>query len=200
MTARILFLLAVLLMAGCALDRPATVRQAFLLQPQRLSGVVAPSTGIVLKIGHVQIVSPFDGRAFVYRRDAARYETDFYNEFSADPADQVAAAVAEWLQQSGCCRRVLESQTMGISDYRLDAAIAALYIDFTLDRPQAVLDLRWRLLKDNRVIAELASTEREPLSQRNPAGIVAAHRANLAKSLTALEGRLAGWLAVPANE
>jgi len=182
--------LGVLLLAGCGLNRPAVERQSFLVEPVRKAAAVATPGTASLKIGRIEVASPFADRAFVYRRDEQRYETDFYNEFAADPAAMLAQATADWLRRSHRYRTVLESGAAGAGDYRLDAAVTALYVDFRTSPATAVLAVHWRLLQGNDVARESTREERVPLLVRTPAGAASAHQEALGRALAGLESEL----------
>ena len=127
--------LATLLLAACGLNRPAVERQSFVLAPLRATAA-APATGPSVKLGGVEVAPPFDGRGFVYRREGQRFESDFYNEFAAAPAELLGQATATWLRRSGLFAAVIESRLAGGADLRIDTAVSALYVDFTDEGPQ----------------------------------------------------------------
>lgn len=180
--------ISLMLVAGCSLSRQPLERQSFLLQPQHPGQTIAASAGVTLRIGRIEVAAPFDGRGLVYRRDEQRYETDFYNEFAADPADMIAAAAADWLRRSGAYRQVLEQRALGgdSSAWRLDGVVSALYVDFRRE-PVAVLAVRWRLSGGEGAGREFASEERVPLAARTPAGAAQALQQALGQAFARVE-------------
>lgn len=181
--------LFVLLLSACALSRPTVERQSFLIQPEHEAARAAVPVAESLRIGRVDVAPPFDGRAFVYRRDDVQYETDFYNEFAADPDNMVAEAAAIWFRPSGLFREVLAPRSGSFADYRLDASVSAMYVDFRSAAPAAVLSIRWRLLRDRDAepVLGLDSEERVPLPERSPRGTALAYGEALKRSLAKLE-------------
>lgn len=191
MKSPIAFLLAPIL-AACALSGPSVERQSFLVQPEHEAARVERPVGDSLRIGRVDVAPPFDERAFVYRRDQVRYETDFYNEFAADPGDMVAEAAAAWFRPSGLFGEVLSARTASFADYRLEASVSAMYVDFRNTAPAAVLSIRWRILRDRDagLLFGLDSDERVPLPERSPRGAALAFGEALKRALSELESAL----------
>lgn len=186
-------LLMAALLAGCGNNRPAVQRQSFLIQAERSAPMgTAPAAGI-LRVGRVVVAPPFDERALVYRRDDVRYETDFYNQFAADPPEMLAEAVAGWLRQSGLFRRVVPPGGAAPADYRLDTSVSALYVDFQANPPAAVVQLRWHLVResDGSTLLEQDGRQRVALAEKSPAGAVRGFRDALQQALGELETALA---------
>ena len=184
-------LLLAAILAACGNDRPVVQRQLFMIQTERPGRPVQP-VAESLRIGRVAMASPFDERALVYRRDDVRYETDIYNQFASDPADMLADAIAGWLRQSGLFRRVVPPGAAGGADYRLETSVSSLYVDFQVEPPAAVLDVRWRLTKEGESgsVLELDCRERADLKERSPEGAVRAQRQALEQALGRLERAL----------
>lgn len=183
--------LVTLLLAACGFNRPTVERQSFVLAPLRATAA-APATGPSVKLGGVEVAPPFDGRGFVYRREGQRFESDFYNEFAAAPAELLGQATATWLRRSGHFSAVIESRLAGGADLRIDTAVSALYVDFTGEGPAAVLAVRWRITEEGRATREVSRDERVPLQARTPAGAAQAIQEALARALAGLEAALAG--------
>lgn len=193
---KLLPLLLLALLAGCGNDRPAVERQSFLLEVERTAPAAsAPAQG-ALRVGRVAVASPFDERPLVYRRNDVRYETDFYNQFAADPADMLAEALAAWFGQSGLFQRVVPPGAVATVDYRLETSVSALYVDFQAQPPAAVLNMRWRLVRDSDgdSVVDLDSRQRVVLAERSPAGAARAYRQALQQALVQLEKAVADAL------
>ncbi|HZX31777.1 MAG TPA: ABC-type transport auxiliary lipoprotein family protein [Rhodocyclaceae bacterium] len=187
-----IFLVAALL-AACGNTRPAVERQSFLIRTERSAPMaVAPVAG-VLRVARVVVAPPFDQRALVYRRGDVRYETDFYNQFAADPPDMLAEAVAGWLRQGGLFQRVVAPAGAAPADYRLDTSVSAFYVDFQANPPSAVISLRWHLVRerDGSTLLENDSRQRVALAEKSPDGAVRALRDGLQLALGELEAALA---------
>lgn len=184
--------LLVLSLAACGAIRPSGDRQSFLLQPEHGDARAPVRMGEILRIGRISVAPPFEGREFVYRRDEVRYETDFYNGFVADPADMVAAAATGWFRHSGLFREVLSPRAGLAADYRLDAGVSALYVDFRGSQPAAVLTMRWRVLRDidSSLVLDVDSDERVALGERSPQGTALAYSEALKRALAKVEAAL----------
>lgn len=183
---KFLHLLALLVVAGCGINRPAVERQEFLLRPQRAdTAPAAPALGS-LRVGRINVAQPFDGRAFVYRRDGQRYETDFYNGFAAEPADMLADGAAAWLRRSGRFQEVLPARSLGTAELRLDAVVSSFYVDFRAT-PAAVLAIHWRLSRGDSLILESGSEEAVQLAAKTPAAAAQAYQEAFARALNRLE-------------
>lgn len=180
------------ILTACSLTQPAVQRQSFLIQPEREQARTETPVGDSLRIGRVVVAPPFDGRAFVYRRDEVQYETDFYNDFAADPADMVAEAAAGWFRSSGLFQQVLAPRAGSFADYRLEASVSAMYVDFRGAVPAAVLAIRWRLLRDRdaEILLGLDDEERVPLPERSSRGAALAYGDALKLALAKLEAAL----------
>lgn len=167
---------------SCGLSRPAVERQTFLVAPEPPEG---PVGGSRLRLGAVRVAAPFDGLGMVYRRADERYETDFYNEFAALPADMVGEAAQRWLEAAG-------RNGGGAAERRLEADVAAWYVDFRSTPPAAVLEVRWRLVAERggEMVAEAACPARVPLSERSPEGAARAHTEALRRALACLAARI----------
>lgn len=181
--------LVALVLSACTFSRPAVERQSFLVQPEHGEAKTAVPLGDSLRIGRVEVSPPFDERAFVYRRDEVRYEIDFYNEFAADPADMVAEAAAGWFGSTGLFREVLAPRAASMAEYRLEASVSALYVDFRGPVPAVVLSMRWRLLqgRNAELLLGMDSDERVPLPERSPHGAALAYGEALKRALAKLE-------------
>ena len=77
--------IAAIVLASCALNRPAPVKQQYLLDPPA-PVAVAKSQPTSVRVGAINIAAPFRGRNFVLREADLRYETDYYSEFLIPPS------------------------------------------------------------------------------------------------------------------
>jgi cholesterol transport system auxiliary component len=122
-------LVATLIVAGCsAISRSAPVRQTFLLDPAPLQVVSQPRPG-ALRIGAINVAAPFRGKAFVYRIDELRYETDYYVEFLVPPATMLTEQTARALAHARPFARVAGPGSGGDAEWVLDGFASALYAD-----------------------------------------------------------------------
>ncbi len=129
---RLTFLVAVLVavtLAGCsAVTRPAPVRQTYLLEPPAPQPVAKSHPG-ALRVGVINVAAPFRGKAFVYRLDELRFETDFYVEFLVPPAAMLTEQTARGLALARPFTRVTGPGGSGDADWILDGFASALYAD-----------------------------------------------------------------------
>jgi uncharacterized lipoprotein YmbA len=70
-----------ILLASCSLTRPSPVKRTFLLEPAPPAAVASPKP-VGLRVGAFTVASPYRGKAFVYRQDELKFETDYYSESS----------------------------------------------------------------------------------------------------------------------
>jgi len=122
-------LLVATLLAGCsAVTRPAPVRQTYLLEPPPPGATAQPRPG-GLRVGTISVAAPFRGKAFVYRMDELRFETDFYVEFLVPPATMLTEQTARALAIAHPFTRVTGPGGSGEADWILDGFASALYAD-----------------------------------------------------------------------
>jgi cholesterol transport system auxiliary component len=82
-----------------------------------------------LRVGTINVAAPFRGKAFVYRLDELRFETDFYVEFLVPPAAMLAEQTARALAHARPFARVTGPGGSGDAEWVLDGFASALYAD-----------------------------------------------------------------------
>ncbi len=117
-----------LALVGCAFNRPAPVKQQYLLDPPPTSAV-AKSQPTSVRVGSINVAAPFRGRNFVLREADLRYQTDYYNEFLVPPATMVTELTARALERSKAFARVVPPGYSADADWVLDGFVSALYAD-----------------------------------------------------------------------
>lgn len=157
-------LLCLGVLSGCAPTRPALEPQAFLLEPRAPEPVATRTDAPIVRIARFSIAPQFDTKSIVYRRDAWRYESDFYNEYLASPKQMLAERCAQWLRARGNVRIAIPGNG-DRADHVLNAAINQFYIDLRA-QPTAVLDIHFTL-------ADVASTPALLLDKDYHAEVVA---------------------------
>ncbi len=186
---------------GVDLQRPAPVKQTFLIELQR-DNIPAPATAPSLVIAPVRMASAYEGRALVYRMETDRFESDYYNQWFTAPRDQLGEAVAYWMRRGSVFADVLPPTLAGEADYRLDLVVTDFYVDMrdaadhrarvTL---QAYLSAREtagrRLIARVEVAADAAVVPAEGESVGNAQSRVTALADALGKALARLETSLA---------
>ena len=139
-------LLMLALLAACsAITRPAPVRQTYLLDPS-LPPVLPQAQATALRVGSINVAAPFRGKAFIYRMDELRYETDFYVEFLVPPAAMLADQTARALMHAKPFARVTGPASSADAEWVLDGFAPVLYADMReAGKPAAELAITYYL-------------------------------------------------------
>jgi ABC-type uncharacterized transport system auxiliary subunit len=138
----------------------------------------AASTQPVIQIRPVQISTPYDGTAFVYKTAASQFEFDYYNNFITAPSGLITSSLAQWFGKTGTFSLVETNSTVP-PDLMLECNIGKLLIDFTNPaHPHATITAHFLLYRgqsmENRVISDTYGEADIPLASNTPAGYVAA--------------------------
>jgi ABC-type uncharacterized transport system auxiliary subunit len=157
---------ALLLALGCSLSQPVPQPERYGLMPVR-TGEVGAGEGGVLRLMRVRAGSRFEGQAFVSRTGDV-YRSDYYHGFYAPPARVVRNALLAWLRASRLFGQVLDGGELGQPDWFLEGELGGLYVDRSARPPEAVVELRLRLL-DARTPG-LDAVLHERYAARAPAG------------------------------
>ena len=120
--------IAAIVLASCALNPPAPVKQQYLLDPPA-PVAVAKSQPTSVRVGAINIAAPFRGRNFVLREADLRYETDYYSEFLIPPSTMLTELTARALERSKAFARVVPPGYSADADWVLDGFVSALYGD-----------------------------------------------------------------------
>src|SRR5205814_10105974 len=120
--------LAALMFSACAFNRPAPVKQQYLLDPPVPAAVAKPQPTSV-RVGGINVAAPFRGRNFVLREADLRYETDYYNEFLVPPATMLTELTTRALERSKAFSRVVPPGYSADADWVLDGFVSSLYGD-----------------------------------------------------------------------
>jgi uncharacterized lipoprotein YmbA len=121
-------LVAGLVAGGCALSRPAPVKQMFLVEPATPAAAAKPQAA-TLRVGALNVAAPFRGKALVYRSTDLRYDADFYSEFLVAPAAMLGEGTARALDRAHVFARVVPPGAPPDGEYVLDGFVDALYAD-----------------------------------------------------------------------
>ena len=168
---------AAVLIGACSFTQPAPIKQTFLLHAgDDRRSVPLPQGRDLLEIGSFRVVTPFAGKALVYRLDDVRYESDYYNEFFVAPGAAIASAVAQRLGQSSRFETLPPGSAVP-ARYRLQGVVTQLYGDFRdKERPAAVLGIQFYLVRIEKVVDTVAlahnSTQRVELSNSTAPALV----------------------------
>jgi cholesterol transport system auxiliary component len=172
------------LTSGCTgLTSASAERRYYAIQvPSPLAAKPAESAPILL-VRRFEISAPYERSEFVYRTGDSTYECDFYNAFSASPADQVTGQTQQFLAATGLFSRVLGAQALPDAagtpqaQYVLDGNVVSLYGDYRDGAaPKAVLELGVFLLRMEgnapRIVAQDGYRMEVPLAESGPGALV----------------------------
>ncbi len=141
--------IALLTLVSCSLPTRAPVTpNAWMVAPERTGAPYKPRTDYWLKIGAVSVAPPFDGKSLVYRLGDQRYEKDLYNIYSAIPAEMIANAERQWLNQANIFSATLGQGNSFFPFYTLQATVEEFYGDYRV-RPEAVVTVEFFLATAN---------------------------------------------------
>lgn len=180
---------------GCALSRPAPVKQSFLLHASRAGAAQAKGFSGALRVNRFTVAQSFNGRAMVYRADDQRFEVDFYNEFLALPATLMTERTTSWLAASRLFETVVPMTSGMDTQFLLEAEVTDFYGDFRqASTPKAVLAARFYLASEGsgRVIYERAISRSVAIPEAGAAQLVRGLEQALAETLAELEADLVG--------
>ena len=181
------------------LEKNPPAKKFYTLEANRIQPVPTPSTERILRIAPFRIASTFHGRAFIYRFDEHRYQSDYYHQFFTEPGRLITAATEKWLSASG--RFALASSVSSHlgADLLLEGTVDALYGDFRQPQsPQAVIELHLRLLDTKTAKASLIFHRRYheslPFESGSAENLVKAWNQCLADILRQFEQDIASYL------
>jgi cholesterol transport system auxiliary component len=193
---RLLIAAIFVMLVGCSLSRPAPVKQNYLIQVQPTIQKSATPRPATLKIGAIQVASPFRGRSLVYRLTELNYESDFYNEYFVGPAAMITEATGTWLAAAGIFREVLPAGANANGDYVLEGFVSEFYgDDRDKGKPTAVIAAKFFLIDNSKLsgvpVWQTDLAQRVPMQSRSPDHVAAALNAGLTAMLGDLTTQLA---------
>ncbi|MDW7646337.1 MAG: ABC-type transport auxiliary lipoprotein family protein [Desulfuromonadales bacterium] len=182
------------------LEKSPPARQFYALDVTRSLPAATGQIGGILRLAPFRLAPPFYGQGFVYRFDEHRYQSDYYHQFLADPADLITAATEKWLSASGRFALVHRGSSRLGAELLLEGTVDYLYGDFRQEEtPKAVLELRLRLLDaqaDRPVLLfQRRYTASVPFASNAPENLVKAWNQGLSIILTQFEQDAATHLA-----
>ena len=192
-------LLLTFLLPGCSLKKAvqqsSPERRHFVLEASRTASPGAARTAGVLYVRDVTVSPRYEGAGFVYKRGESEYTTDFYNRFLIPPDLLVTQAVRDWVLAAGVFGDVIQSGSLVAPTHALEGRVNALYGDYSVQPPQAVLEVELFLVADplNRSAVVFHEQYREaiPLDDRKPESLVRGWNTGLTRALGELEQDLA---------
>ncbi len=160
-----LSLIALLATAGCgSLSRSAPEVRAWVVRAERPTEAEPPSeqdvaavdaavevadlTRPTLEVRRLRLSPRYDTRSFVYRTSEHGYESDFYNEFFASPADLLTEETRRWLEASDLFEHVVGPESRVLGGLILEGQIVAIYADDSGPKRRAVIELQFLLISE----------------------------------------------------
>ncbi len=131
--------------SGCGLSKPYPAKAYYALDVPAPQPIPGDRHDLTLRVASTRIADPFDDVMFHYRMDHARFESDYYVNFIANPSELITGELIESLSASGPYRTVIDNANPAASTRTLECRISALHGDFTGD-PRAVVTARFFLL------------------------------------------------------
>ncbi len=177
--------------AGC-LSQPHPNKTSFALEAvdDRAAGSDTLKRRTLLA-ATVTAAAGFDNRGLVYKIGPERYETDFYNEFMAPPSRLLADEAAQYLDRHSSKVRAVKSPGLVIADFGLETYLEAIYGDFTVSPPEAVIAIRFTVNDlrpaNTRVLLDKTYRHSRPFGRQDPAHLVAAFNESLTAILAELK-------------
>lgn len=143
----VLSVLAMLLMSGCSLTQPATIKEMFLVQTREVPAPTARPRPGTLKVGLFGVAAPFEGKGLVYRASDITYTSDFYNEYFVPPGAMIGERVAGHIAQTRPFETIVAGSRL-TARYELRGVVTEMYGDLRdKSRPAAVLAIHFYLLR-----------------------------------------------------
>jgi uncharacterized lipoprotein YmbA len=181
-------------LAACSITHPAPVKRTFLLDPPLPAAVATTKPG-VLRMGTFTVAAPFRDRAFVYRTEELKYESDFYSEFFVPPGPMLADIATRALAGAKVFTRVLPgAATPEQGDWVLDAFVSQLFADARTTSPAAEIAITFYVSRTTFPAAVVWSREyrqRVPITGVTPEAMAQAWNAGLGAILADLARDLA---------
>ena len=191
----ILTVLSILILVSCSLPTRAPVTpSAWMVAPERTGTPYKPRTDLWLKIGAVSVAPPFDGKSLVYRLGDQRYEKDFYNIYSAIPAEMIANAERQWLNQANIFAATFGQGNSFFPYYTLEASVEEFYGDYRV-KPEAVVSVEFFLATANAgignpIIGANRYSKRIALKDNTPEALILGQQQALAEIFKEYEAQL----------
>ncbi len=194
------FWLIALLLNGCvSFGKSYPDKQHYALDTVREGEKLSSVPRTVLKIRKFRTRPGIEGKGFVYRRDATRYETDYYNEWFVLPNAMLTQQALNWLAAAGLFQYVLDSSGPLPATHILEGIVTALYGDHRTAPIKAVLGLQLFLVDETanstRIIWHNEYRKEVEVVGQSPEALVSGWNAALRGILAAVEADLIQALA-----
>ncbi|MCW7494263.1 hypothetical protein ND861_16575 [Leptospira sp. 2 VSF19] len=146
-----------------------------------------PRTFVVRKV----FISPkFEGKEFVYRKENAVYESDFYNGFFIPPAHNFKEELVRSLLKSGNFEWDASIHTRVSVTHFIELNLTQLYGDFRTKEPKAVIEFEVVVYEDKDFISSPVFRKTykqiQPIDKKEPEALVLGWNLGLSKSFDEL--------------
>ena len=183
------------LLGACVnLTKSYPEKHYYVLEVARQGNAFASDSMMTLRIRKFRAAPSFEGKEFVYRTGDGQYEADFYNEWFVSPNGMLTHQVQSWLTRSGRFHNVTDGSGPSKTSQILEATVTALYGDYRVHPPRAVLGLDFFLVGEAPDSAEIMwhreYREEVPLTKESPDALVIGWTAALREVLVSLENDL----------
>lgn len=132
-------------LASCSIVRTSPVKATFLLEPALPPPAARTQPGVV-RVGTINVASPYRGRSFVVRESELKYDADYYYEFLSPPGTIIGDATARALTAARVFGTVLPLGIPTESDWLLEGFVGAIYGDARVPaQSAAVLQITYYL-------------------------------------------------------
>lgn len=179
-------------LTGCvSVEKSYPDKRYFVIAPEQPVAPVNPTLDGVLSVSRLRVSPRYDGKSFVYRLSAAKYEQDFYNQFLVAPGAILTEEVRQGLAQAQLFRSVVSAASQVNPTFILEGTVDALYGDFRDAKGvKAVLEMEFFLAKESAASADIVAQKRYvkavPVKERTPEALVAGWNQALSEILAAL--------------
>ena len=195
-----LILLLALPTPGCTpRSRVRPQKRSYVLTAMREQAprMTVPETS--LRLGALRVSQGFSSRAFVYRLDEDRFQTDFYHEFFLAPGALISEETARWLSEAGLFAQVSAGPGPWPPTHLLQGQVVAIYGDYRPGRqPAAFLEIHFWLTDapglNQRPLLDRHYRQVIPLQTKAAGALLQGWNLALAAILTDLEAELASLL------
>ena len=190
-------LLALFTFSGCLkIQKEYPEKNQFVLEVARPPGERSTGSKNVLQVNEFQVVEPYQGKGFKYRRGELSLESDFYNEFFAAPGQMISEGLRKWLDDSGLFKLVVSRPGQILPTHFLEGTVESLYGDYRSNPTKAVLEIELVLTKEEKGTAQIVFKkkyrEEQPAQSQSAKDLVQAWNEGLQKIVQQFESDLRG--------
>ena len=102
-----------------------------------------------VKIRPFRALPPFETCAFIVRRTSGEFASDYYNSWLVPPHDLIRVQTARYLAETRLFDNVFDAGSGTLPPLSLEGVVSELYLDFSGEKPAAVVTLRLLVLDEH---------------------------------------------------